>query len=69
MDTSDTDNAWQNHNVSHARFGGGVDADNFWRHGEILYIGYRSAFQEQDKSGGNPYAKTLRLVALSYSCI
>jgi hypothetical protein len=24
MDTSDTDNAWQNHNASNARFGGGV---------------------------------------------
>src|SRR5262249_6375988 len=64
MDTSATTNAWRNHDVSNATFGGGADASNFWRHGTILYIGYRSAFQEEDARAGYPHAKRLRLVAL-----
>ena len=64
MDTSATTNAWRNNDVSNATFGGGADASNFWRHGTILYIGYRSAFQEEDARAGYPHAKRLRLVAL-----
>jgi outer membrane protein assembly factor BamB len=53
--------------VWNATFNDRLTSENFQRKGGVLYIGYASSTQQQEGQESNPFAKTIRLVALNRS--